>query len=406
MRILYINSVYRRGSTGKIVHELYTAANAAGYTAAVCYGRGAKIDGENVYKFGIDRETVLHAALTRVTGLTGCYSYFSTRRLLRFIDEFKPDIIHLHEPHAYFVNIKPLFNYIKAHKIPLVYTFHCEFAFTGKCGFSNDCERWKTGCGNCPRLGEYPKSVFADFTAKMWRDKREMLAGQNMIICTPSKWLEDRASKSFLSEYPIRVVPNGIDTALFAPSNYDGLKKRHGLTDEKIVLAVAPGILTDTRKGGAEVLKLAESMRDENIRFFLIGADKPAENVPENVTVIQRTENQKELAAYYSMADVFVICSKMENLPTTCLEALCCGTPVAGYDAGGTAETAPEGLGLFCRYGDTTALRENVKSLLNVPPAQETFDAVRRKYSVEQMYAEYEKIYGEMLNNRAPSMTE
>ncbi len=398
MKVLYIDVVCKSGSTGKIVHELYTAANQAGDTAAVCYGRGAKVEGENVYKFGLDWETVAHAALTRLTGLTGCYSYFSTRRLLRFIDEFKPDIIHLHEPHAYFMNLKPFFNYVKAHKIPLVYTFHCEFAFTGKCGFTNECERWKNGCGNCQRLNEYPKSAFLDFTSKMWRDKQELLTGLNMLICTPSKWLAGRVKESFLSEYDVRVVPNGIDTNVFCQKDYAHLRKSHGLGDEKVVLAVAPGILEDTRKGGAEVLKLAESMRDEKVRFFLIGADKSAENLPENVTVIQRTENQQELATYYSMADVFVICSKMENLPTTCLEALCCGTPVAGYDAGGTAETAPEGLGLFCRYGDTAALRENVKALLDNPPEPEAFAALRERYSSAHMYAEYDKIYHEVID--------
>ncbi|MBP3538479.1 MAG: glycosyltransferase [Oscillospiraceae bacterium] len=398
MRILYINSVYRRGSTGKIVHELYTAANAAGHTAAVCYGRGAEVEGENVFKFGLDWETVAHAALTRVTGLTGCYSYFSTRRLLRFIDEFKPDIIHLHEPHAYFVNIKPLFNYVKAHKIPLVYTFHCEFAFTGKCGKTSGCERWKTGCGNCAGIKEYPKTMFFDFTAKMWRDKREMMAGQDMVICTPSKWLANMVAESFLGGYTVRVVPNGIDTELFRPVDYQEIKTRHGLTDEKIVLSVAPGMLSNPHKGGAEVLKLAESMRNENVHFFLIGADKPEENVPENVTVIQHTENQKELAAYYSMADVFVICSDMETYPTTCLEALCCGTPVAGYDAGGAAETAPDGLGLFCRYGDTATLRENVTALLNNPPEAAAFESVRERCASAWMYAEYEKIYHDILN--------
>lgn len=400
MRILYVDVVCKSGSTGKIVYELYSAVNAAGDTAAVCYGRGAAVEGENIYKFGLDRETLLHAALTRITGLTGCWSYFSTKRLLRFIDEFKPDIIHLHEPHAYFLNIKPLFEYIKAHNIPLVYTFHCEYAYTGKCGFANDCERWKTGCGHCPRLKEYPKSAFLDFTAKMWRDKRKMLAGLNMTICTPSKWLADRVKASFLADYDVRVVPNGIDTEVFRPTDYAELKKRHGLNDEKVVLAVAPKILEDPRKGGAEVLKLAESMREENVRFFIIGADKPAENAPENVCVIQRTENQRELAAYYSMADIFVICSDMENLPTTCLEALCCGTPVAGYDAGGTAETAPEGLGLFCPYGDTQALRENVKALLDSSVQPEDFAAVRERCSSAHMYGEYSKIYRQIMDNK------
>lgn len=401
MRVLYINSVCNTGSTGKIVYQLYTSVRARGDEAAVCYGRGGLVEEENILRFAYPWENYLHAGLTRLTGYTGCYSFFSTRRLIRFMDEFKPDVVHLHEPHAYFVNIKPLFEYFKKHNIPLVYTFHCEFAYTGKCGYANDCERWRVGCeGICPQLREYPKTLFFDRTEKMHREKRALLTGQNMIICTPSEWLAERVRSTFLSSYKVRVVPNGIDTAVFSPKPFDELKRRHGITDEKIVLAVAPHIMTDERKGGREVLKLAESMRGDKVKFILVGVDNLDEQFPNNVIPVARTENQAELAAYYSMADVFVICSAMENLPTTCLEAVCCGTPVAGYDVGGTAETAPAPLGLFCKKGDIAALRQNVLALIKDPPTPEKFDALRERYSNAHMLAQYLDIYEEILNNK------
>lgn len=397
MRILYIDSVCKSGSTGKIVYKLYTEVRSHGDEAAVCYGRGKNIEEENILKFGLDWETALHAALTRVTGLTGCYSFFSTRRLLRFMDSFKPDIVHLHEPHAYFVNLKPLFEYIRTKNIPLVYTFHCEFAYTGKCGFANSCDRWQTGCGECPQLGEYPKTMFFDFTAKMWREKRALLTGQRMLVCTPSEWLAERVRRSFLGgEYDVRVVPNGIDTALFRPRDSAHLRARHSLTDEKVVLAVAPYMM-DARKGGRDVLRLAESMKDERVKFILIGVDDLTEEFSPNVIAMGRTENQQELAEYYSMADVFVICSAMENFPTTCLEAVCCGTPVAGFAAGGTAETAPAPVGCFTAPGDIAALRESVMAFLADPPAPEAFSPLRERFSGEQMYERYNAIYREML---------
>lgn len=401
MRVLYINSVCNTGSTGKIVYQLYAGVKARGDEAAVCYGRGGLVEEENILRFAYPWETYLHAGLTRLTGYTGCYSFFSTRRLIRFMDEFKPDIVHLHEPHAYFVNIKPLFEYFKKHNIPLVYTFHCEFAYTGKCGYANDCERWRVCCeGICPQLREYPKTLFFDRTEKMFREKRALLTGQNMIICTPSEWLAERVKSTFLSSYKVRVVPNGIDTAVFSPKPFDELKRRHGITDEKVVLAVAPHIMTDVRKGGREVLNLAESMRGEEVKFILVGVDNIDEQFPDNVIAVARTENQAELAAYYSMADVFVICSAMENLPTTCLEAVCCGTPVAGYDVGGTAETAPAPFGLFCKKGDIAALRQNVLALIKDSPAPEKFDALRERYSNAHMLAQYLDIYEEILNNK------
>ena len=397
MRILYIDSVCKSGSTGKIVYKLYTEVRSHGDEAAVCYGRGKNVEEENILKFGLDWETALHAALTRVTGLTGCYSFFSTRRLLRFMDSFMPDIVHLHEPHAYFVNLKPLFEYIRAKNIPLVYTFHCEFAYTGKCGFANSCDRWQTGCGECPQLGEYPRTMFFDFTARMWREKRALLTGQRMLVCTPSEWLAERVRRSFLGEeYDVRVVPNGIDTALFRPRDSAHLRARHSLTDEKVVLAVAPYMM-DARKGGRDVLRLAESMKDERVKFILIGVDDLTEEFSPNVIAMGRTENQQELAEYYSMADVFVICSAMENFPTTCLEAVCSGTPVAGFAAGGTAETAPAPVGRFTAPGDIAALRENVMAFLADPPAPEEFLPLRERFSGEQMYERYNAIYREML---------
>lgn len=400
MKVLYIDSMCKSGSTGKIVYRLYTDLRARGDEAAVCYGRGGLVEEENILRFAYPWETAAHAALTRLTGYTGCFSPLSTRRLLRFMDEFKPDIVHLHEPHAYFVNIKPLFEHIKCRNIPLVYTQHCEFAYTGKCGYAYDCDRWRTGCtGRCPQLQEYPKTLFFDHTEKMCAEKRRVLTGQNMIICTPSEWLARRAKESFLVQYDVRVIPNGIDTDVFSPQEYEHLKRRHGLTDEKIILAVAPGIMTDARKGGHEVLRLAEKMRGENAKFILIG-DRTDEPTPDNVIILDRTENQQELAAYYSMADVFVICSSMENLPTTCLEAVCCGTPVAGYDVGGTAETAPAPVGRFAPYGDVDALRENVMALLNNPPASCAFDALRQRYSGENMFRQYAAIYDEMLSKK------
>jgi len=392
----------KSGSTGKIVYELYTRTVAEGHEAAVCYGRGAKVEERNIFKFGLDWETKLHALLTRLTGYTGCFSPLSTKRLISFIDSFQPDIIHLHEPHAYFLNLKPFFEYLGEKKIPLVYTFHCEFAYTGKCGYSYDCDRFETGCGSCPRLRDYPKTLGPDRTAAMYKEKKKLLERQNMLIVCPSRWLAERSKRSFLKSFDTRVIKNGIDTEnIFYPRSkdeYAHLLKLHGIENEKIVLAVAPSFTTDKRKGAEYVLRLARRMTGHNVRFILIGVDAEIEDKPENVIALGRTENQQELAEYYSMADCFVICSEMENLPTTCLEAVCCGTPVVGFDAGGTAETAPEPIGLFGPYGDMEALEKNLLTMLDSTPAHSEFEKLREKYSSAHMYREYSKLYKEILD--------
>lgn len=399
MRILLVDVNCRRGSTGKIVYDLYSNLTQAGHDAAICYGRGPLVTGTNIVKFGNDIETYAHAVLTRVTGLTGVFSPLSTRRLLSFTESFNPDIVHIHELHAYFVNIAPVINYLKRKKIRTVWTFHCEFMYTGKCGYAYVCEQWKSRCHQCPQLSEYPKSLFFDFTGKQFMEKKRLLEDfDNLQIVTPSKWLADRVKQSFLSKHSVEVIRNGIDTQnVFFPRPYEHLRKKHALGDEKIVLAVAPGLMQE-RKGGRWVLELASRFSDKkNMKFILVGVDGAIGDHGSNVIALGRTSNQVELAEYYSMADAFVICSNMENFPTTCIEALSCGTPVIGFDSGGTRETAPPGYGIFVPYGNLDQLESAVLSMLSGQTPMESREEIRRfaeqEYSRERMFQQYLDLY-------------
>ena len=192
----------------------------------------------------------------------------------------------------------------------------------------------------------------------------------------------------------MRVVHNGIDTDnIFHRQKFDHLKAKHGITDEKILLAVAPGLMQE-RKGGKWILKLADMMKNEKVKFILIGVDEPAKDFGPNVIPLGRTENQTELAQYYSMADVFVICSVMENFPTVCLEALCCGTPICGFDAGGTRETASQEFSSFVEFGNVELLKDAIKEMLNRAPSPAECEAYGiQSYSKRTMYDNYKKLY-------------
>ena len=358
MKVLLIDVNCKNSSTGNIVYNLYNYINSSEDEAAVCYGRGPKIEEKNIFKFGIDAETYLHALLTRITGFTGCFSFFSTRRLIRYIKKFNPDVVHIHELHAYFVNIKPLINYLKKNHIKTVMTLHCEFAYTGKCGHSVECEQWKTECKKCPHLKNYVSTLWFDHTNYMFRQKKALFADfKELQIITPSQWLATRARESFLKGYPIKVINNGIDTSVFAPQNTEDLRKKLQIaSDEKIILALAPHIMTK-EKGGHFVLELAQLLKNERIRFILIGIDDVDTVYNENVILKGPIYNKSLLAQYYSLADCFVICSMRENYPTTCLEAQSCGTPVLGFDTGGVRETLVSDI--YCglvNYGDVKAL--------------------------------------------------
>lgn len=400
MRILYINVICKHGSTGKITYDLYTQCKDDGHEAVVCYGRGPKLKEPDVYKFGLDWETNVHALLTRLTGVNGCWSFFSTRRLLKFMDAFQPDVVHLHEPHAYFVNLQPLYDYFAKRNIPLVYTFHCEYAYTGKCGYAYDCERWKTGCGNCPQVREYPASFFFDFTKQMFRRKQAQWENlKKVVITTPSGWLADRVRCSFLKDRDIRVVYNGVDTKnVFYRRDTKALREEHGLTDEKIVLTVAPKLMGE-RKGGRWVVQLARQMKDENIKFIMVGIEDMSQKFPDNVIPIARTANQHKLAEYYSMADCFVICSDKETFSMTCAESLCCGTPIAGFCSGAPETVFLQPHAVFGTYGDLDELEKNVKLQLNTAFDREKLaKEMQQLYSRDSMYENFMNIYKELTN--------
>lgn len=395
MKILFIDVNCKNSSTGKIVYDLYTQCTADGHEAAICYGRGPLLDEPNIYRFSGILEVYYHALMTRLTGLTGYFSFFSTRRLINYIEKFKPDVVHVHELHAYFVNYLPVIKYLKKNNIKTVWTFHCEFMYTGKCGHAYECEKWKTECGHCPNLRDYPASLLFDFTKKMFNDKKKAFKDfDNLTIVTPSQWLADRVKQSFLSDKRIDVIHNGIDTEnVFYPRSFDHLKKKHNINDEKIVLAVAPDLMSE-RKGGRHVLELAKRMRSESVKFILIGVEDLSETFDDNVVALGRTENQHELAEYYSMADVFVICSLRENFPTTCIEALACGTPICGFDEGGTKETAPGNLGRFVIFGDGNSLKHAINNILvQKNSLKEYVEYANNKYSKAQMYEKYKKLY-------------
>lgn len=271
-RILLIDIHCKHSSTGKIVYEIFQNLKKDGREAAICYGRGELVKEEGIYKFGLDWETNIHAGLARATGYNGYFSYFSTKRLIDYIDEFKPDVIHIHELHAYFVNIKQLLRHIKKKKIKVVWTFHCEYMYTGKCGHAYECTNWQTECHNCPAVRDYPKSILFDKTRQMFRMKKELLSDLDMTIAVPSQWLADRVKLSFLKHKPIRVIHNGIDTNVFHPVDAATLKSELNIPlNYKVILAVAPNIMSES-KGGKWVLELAQRMEGEQCVFVLVGA--------------------------------------------------------------------------------------------------------------------------------------
>lgn len=357
-RILLIDVNCKGSSTGKLVYSLYKKGRAMGRVISVCYGRGPLIKEEDIYKFGLDWETILHAFLARVTGLNGYFSFISTYRLIKYIECFKPDVIHIHELHAYFVNQKKLLEYIRRHNIDVVWTFHCEYMYTGKCGVAYNCKKYKEMCNRCPEVKAYPKSFFFDRTKKMFLDKKAILNKLNFSIVAPSMWLENRVRESFLKEKRITTIWNGIDTETFHPRASEHLRDEIGIeSGKKIVLFITS---KDKTKGNEWVRKIAHSLLNENVVFLMLGKDNYDEEIEKNMVFVDRISNGKKMAELYSLADIYLLCSKIETFSMTCAEALCCGTPVIGFKCGAPETVFSDSSAVFFEYGDVEGVKNEI----------------------------------------------
>ncbi len=402
MRIAQVDVNYDFSSTGKIVADLVTGLSDSGHDAIACFGRGPDANSDKAYRISSRAEVLLHAFATRITGLTGCFSPFSTRRLIERLEHFLPDVVHLHDLHGYFLNIGQLVEYLKARRIPVLWTFHCEFMYTGKCGYAFDCEKWKTGCNNCPDLRGYPQSLFFDFTNRMFRDKQALFADfEQLHLAAPSKWLADRMRQSMVRNKPVSVVHNGIDVSTFSRRYTKALKDSLGLTNEYVVLSVGADLLSE-RKGGRWVLELAARHPDAGIAFVMVGVDQVPKQIPGNVRMIPRIFDQRVLAEYYSLADVLLLTSSKETFSMVSAESLACGTPVIGFDSGAPKEVALPGYGEFVLYPDIDALESLLLRLkageFTLMSSTECEKFARARYSKEAMVKAYESIYRELIN--------
>lgn len=360
MRIVQINGG-AKGSTGKIMMGIAEVAKAQGHEV-MCASPITTTNRDadkncGYYRIGTFYSRRVSVALARITGFNGCFAWIETYKLLKKIDKFQPDIIQLHNLHNSYINLPMLFSYIKKHNIPTVWTLHDCWAFTGQCPHFTlvKCDKWKTGCHNCPQYKEYPVSLY-DNTKRMWNLKKRWFTGiKNMTIVTPSKWLAELVKESYLKEYSVQVINNGIDLKVFCPTQ-SNFRQDYNIAPEKhIILGVS--FAWSYKKGLDCFVDLAKILNDD-YQIVLVGTDEKIDKeLPRNIISIHRTQNQKELAAIYTAADVFVMPTREDNYPTVNLEAVACGTPVVTFDTGGSPETIDETIGIVVPVDDMQKLK-------------------------------------------------
>ena len=401
MKVLQVNCVYPVGSTGKIVEAIHNRLLQENIESVVCYGRGQQLNATNVYKTCGELYAKAHNGLSRLTGVMYGGCFFSTNKLISRIKKEQPDIVHLHCINGFFVNIYRLVEWLKKQRIKTVLTLHAEFMHTGGCSHALDCEKWKTGCGNCPRLRKETGSLIFDRTHYMWKKMKKAFGGfgEDLTVVSVSDWLKDRAESSpILNGFDHRVIFNGLDTEVFHPYDTEELKRSHGITSEKIVFHATPMLSNDPEhiKGGHYLLKLAEMMKGEPVRFFVAGKFDPQLQVPDNVVLLGKITDQKLLAQYYAMADVTVLTSKKETFSMVTAESLCCGTPVVGFCAGAPERITIEEYSDFSEFGDVQTLYSNVQKWLN---NNQLIDTAAEKYSKGTMTEQYLHLYEQVRRN-------
>lgn len=389
MKVLFINTVQGKGSTGRIIKEIGQSVEKAGGQYMVAFGRGDDTDPKHTYRIGNNISVYAHALLSRITDKTGFYSRKATKDLVSFIRKYEPDVIHLHNLHGYYVNLEILFTYLKKEfKGKVVWTLHDCWAFTGHCvhyAYAG-CDKWKTGCHNCPEKGSYPASMLADRSHKNYLDKKRLFTGvPNMTVVTVSQWLKEQAENSFLGCYPVVRVYNGIDYQIFRPLPSD-IREKLGVGDNKMILSVSDG--WNERKGFQRLLDLAKNA-PADWRFVIVGLDSDQiPKLPENCIGMERTWNQEELVQIYTAADVFYNPSVEETFGLVTAEAVACGTPAVVMDSTACPEPL-DGCGVVLKTHETQEALEAVAELLHKEKT-----APKQTFTEEKMTAGYLSCYG------------
>ena len=394
--IVQINTCAGIGSTGRIMKSLSEEASNYGMSSLMVCSNESESDC-NTWYTQTKSQYYWNNICSRLFGNEGSVAYKETRSLLRKFDEIKIDLIHIHNLHGHYIHSGLLFDYIKKNSIPTVWTLHDCWAFTGHCpNFDSvNCKKWIHGCDHCPQLDIYPK-CYIDYTNKMWRHKKAWFTNvKNMVIVTPSEWMAKQVSSSFLKDYPIKVIHNGINLTIFKPVQSD-FRDRYFLHEKYILLGVAFG--WGERKGLDVFIELAKAL-DDRFQIVLVGTDQKMDKIlPTSIISIHRTKDLNELVELYSEADLFVNPTREDNFPTVNIEALACGTPVVTFDTGGSPEIIDKTCGDVIPRNDIEKLINRIKEIyINHQYNKESCVNRARYFDQHKKYKEYVELYKEMI---------
>ena len=396
MNIVEINTL-NFGSTGGIMLGVAEALRRMNHRVMVCYPatksnyrRHGQVEGAYLVCGQVERNIALN--LSKLTGRDDLLFRRTTRRLVRAIDRFGADVIHLHNLHGWYINLPVLFDYIKKKNIRVVWTLHDCWAMTGHCPHFDmtGCDKWKTGCHDCPIYRDYPECR-TDQSRRMHQVKQRACSGvSDMTVVAPSRWLASVAAQSYLRDYPLQIIPNGIDLQVFTRTD-SPFRLRHDCEGKTILLGVA--MAWTERKGLDVFIRLAREL-DDRYRIVLVGTDEAVDRqLPANVISIHQTHDPQELSGIYSAADLLINPTREETFSLVNVEAMACGTPVLSFQTGGSPETIDDTCGAIVERDDYAALKKELVRIIEEKPfPAEACRARAEHFAREKMVSRYVRL--------------
>jgi glycosyltransferase involved in cell wall biosynthesis len=303
------------------------------------------------------------------------------------------------------------FNYLAMplltqHK-PAVYTLHDMWSFTGHCAYSYDCDRWQTGCGECPHPEVYP-AIKRDNTRLEWKLKQWALQRSNLAIIAPSHWLVEQAKQSMLRQFPIYHVPNGVDTDVYHPRDRQQCRVVLGLPLDKKVLMFAANTLSDTRKGGDLIIRALQQLPPslkETVVLLTIGGgqDDLLKTTGIQTFNFGYVSSEAFKSLLYATADGFVFPTRADNLPLVLQESMACGTPMVSFAIGGVPDLVRAGeTGYLAQPENVADFVTGIVKLLDEDDHRQQMSAHCRaialaEYTLERQATHYREIYEKLL---------
>lgn len=397
MKVYQINVEANFGSTGKIAEAIGNTIIAQEGKAFLAHGRQFRKSVLTTKQVGNTFSYAFHLLLSRIFDGQGKGSYFSTKKLIKHIQKVKPDIIHLHNIHGYYLNYEVLFNYLNKIKVPVVWTLHDCWAFTGHCTHfePHNCEKWKSLCGKCPAQKDYPANYGVDFSTSNFKKKKELFSVVSEMHLVPvSNWLHAYVEQSFLQHLPSTVITNGINLKKFRPVSSKLYENK------TVILGVAS--VWDKNKGFNDFVKLSNYLNTDEVLVMVGLNKKQMAEIPEKIIGIERTSNIDELVELYSRADGFFNLTYADSYPTTIMEAMACGTPVITYETGGCVEMVSDSIGSVIPQGNFKIGLQKFRMLLEKKNKEERVKESREfaesRFDDKKQIEGYLNLYQNVLN--------